>query len=232
MNNLITVKELPRELQPYERCLEYGANNLSDAELIAIIIKSGVKGKQSIQLAKELIEGNNGREGIIRLMYYTYDELIAIKGIGKVKALQILCLGELSRRISKSYVKERGISFSNPNSIAKYYMEDFRYKEKEEMLVILIDTKGHLIKEIKLFTGSVNSVMAEPRDIFIEALKFFAAGIILLHNHPSGDATPSTGDYEATDRIAMAGKIIGIPVIDHIIIGDNTYTSLKEQGRI
>ncbi len=232
MNNLITVKDLPKELQPYERCFRYGADKLSDAELVAIIIKNGVKGKQSVQLAKELIESKDDKEGITRLMFYTYDELVAIKGIGRVKALQILCLGELSKRISKSLIRQQGLSFFNAESVARYYMEDFRYKTKEETLVLLLDTKGHLIREVYLFTGTVNFVIAEPRDIFIEALKYAAASIILVHNHPSGDPTPSGQDYESTKRVLEAGKIIGIPLIDHIIIGDNTYTSLKEQGRI
>ena len=150
------------------------------------------------------------------------EQLLKIKGIGKVKSIQILCLAELARRMAKAEAS-LGLDFSSPDSIARYYMEDLRHKKREVMKLLLIS-------EMDVSTGTINSTLVSPRELFVEALQKNAVSIILLHNHPSGDPTPSKEDLLATRRIREAGALIGIELLDHIIIGDNCYFSLREKG--
>ena len=150
-----------------------------------------------------------------------------MKGIGKVKALQILCLSELARRLAKASVKE-GVIFSKPNTIAEYYMEDMRHQKQECLKLLMLNTKGKLLGETELTRGTVNASLVSPREIFIEALEHGAVAIILLHNHPSGDPTPSQSDLIVTKQVKEAGKIIGIELLDHIVIGNNCYISFVE----
>ena len=152
-----------------------------------------------------------------------------IKGVGKVKALQILAIGELSRRIAKTSIS-KGEMFSDPEMIARYYMEDMRHLQIEEVILIMMNSKNQIIKDEVISKGTVNSSILSPREVFLLALQYHAVHIILLHNHPSGDPTPSKEDIRMTAKIAEAGKLIGILLMDHLIIGDNKYISLKERG--
>ena len=145
-----------------------------------------------------------------------------------VKAVQLLCVGELAARIAKHRRRET-LSFQTPASVAEYYMEEMRHKQKEEVLLLLLDAKSKLIREITVSIGTVDYAVASPREVFIEALRYQAVGIIMLHNHPSGDPTPSRMDLVSTRQIREAGELIGISLIDHIIIGDNNYTSFSEK---
>ncbi len=222
------IKDLPKDQRPYEKCENLGPECLTDAELLAIIIRTGCKGKQSVELANDIIS-KSGNDGILGICKIDIIELLEIKGIGKVKALQIKCIGELSKRISRSVVDKKLI-FNNPQIIAEYYMEECRHKEREELKVIMLNSKSAYLGDINVSVGTVNSSFASPREIYLEALKYKAVTIILLHNHPSGDPNPSRKDIESTRNISIAGEIIGIKLIDHIIIGDNRYISLKEKG--
>lgn len=232
MNNLKSkqIKDLPEDQRPYEKCELYGADILADAELLAVIIKTGCEGKTSVELAGDILElcGSDGLMGICNL---DIKELMTIKGIGRVKAVQLKCIGELTKRISKS-VRGKKPVFNEPGYVAEYFMEECRHKEREELKVIMLNSKSAYLGDVNVSVGTVNSSNASAREIFLEAFKFKAVFIILLHNHPSGDATPSRQDIETTKIIKEAGDIIGIKLIDHIIIGDNEYVSFSEKGII
>lgn len=182
----------------------------------------------SIELSEAVLSLSK-TDSILGITQLSIKELQSIKGIGLVKATQIKCVAELSRRISKGcrpYDKE----FISPEMIANYYMEDLRHLETERLLMIMLNTKHRFLGDFELSKGTVNASVASPREAFIEALKSGAVYIILLHNHPSGDPTPSREDIVTTKRMKEAGNIIGIKLIDHIIIGDNKYISLKQTG--
>jgi len=223
-----TIKELPEEARPYEKCLKYGTASMTDMELLAIIIRTGTNGMQSTDLASEILRLSKTDKGILSLHHLNIDDLMKIKGIGKVKALQILCIVELSNRISKARAQHT-LSFSSPESIAGYYMEDMRHKEREQLLVMLLNTKNKLLCDKIISTGTINSSLVSPREIFATAVKYNAVNIIVIHNHPSGDPTPSREDILITRRIKEAGDLIGIKLLDHLIIGDNCYISFKER---
>lgn len=223
--SILQIKNLPESERPYEKCQRFGVRALSDAELLAVIIKTGTKDMRSTDLAAKVITLCDAKGGIGYLSALSIQELTRIKGIGKVKAIQILCAAELSRRIAKSTASEN-INFTNSEIVAAYYMEDMRYLSQEQLIMAMLDTKNKLIKDIVLTKGTINATYMHPREIFIEALKHEAVHIILVHNHPSGDPTPSKTDIQMTKEISKAGKMIGIPLIDHIIIGNNRFESL------
>ena len=177
----------------------------------------------------QFIAGIIDRGGLVNLPQWTVEQLRQVRGIGKVKAIQIRCLAELARRMAKAEALE-GLDFSSPNTIARYYMEDMRHRQKEVMKLLLLNTKAKLIGASDISVGTVNATLVSPRELFLEALKKNAVSIILLHNHPSGDPTPSQEDILLTQRVRKAGDLIGIELLDHIIIGDNRYISLREKG--
>ncbi len=225
----LTVKDLPGLDRPDEKLEKYGPKTLTDAELLAVIIRTGTKEVQSVELASQILNRSLECPGLLGLKALTLPELMDIKGVGKVKALQILAIGELSRRIAKSSIN-KGEAFSEPEMIARYYMEDMRHLQREEIILVMMNSKSQIIKDEVISRGTVNSSILSPREVFLLALKFNAVHIVLLHNHPSGDPTPSKEDLLMTARIAEAGKLIGILLMDHLIIGDNKYISLKERG--
>lgn len=228
-NKYLTVKELPLSERPYEKCEKYGAAYLSDAELLAVIIKTGSKNVRSIDLAHHILNYSKANKGLIGLNYMSMNELISIKGIGRVKAIQLLCIAELAKRMAKASNQE-GLKLLSPEAVANYYMQDMRHMTTEQILVVFIDSKSKVLGDMVISTGTVNSSIVAPREIFLNALKHQATYIIMLHNHPSGDPTPSKEDIITTKRIREAEILIGIRLMDHIIIGDNKYISLKEQG--
>ena len=226
--NKSQIKSLPEEDRPYEKCLNYGAGYLTDSELLAVILKNGSKGENSVDLARRVLEFSKN-DGLLGICKIPISELMTIKGIGKVKAIQIKCIAELSRRISKTNAKNE-LVFNSPGTIVDYYMEDLRHKEVEEFIMLALNNKSALLDEYVISKGTVNASFASPREIFIQALRVKAVNIIIMHNHPSGDPTPSRNDIISTNNIKLAGDIIGIKLIDHIIIGDNDYVSFKEKG--
>lgn len=227
-NNCIRTENAGTALRPYEKCLAFGAESLSDSELLAVIIRTGVSGMNSIELAQHIFSTCCKSKGLLGLANISIPELLKIRGVGKVKAVQIKCICELSRRTAKQSASVK-LKFTEPCAIAQYYMQDLRLLEKEHMVLVMLDSKCRKIADTVLSVGTVNSSLVTPREVFAEALKYNAVSVVLLHNHPSGDSTPSRNDIAVTQRIVQAGQILGIHVIDHIIIGDNTYTSLKEK---
>ncbi len=227
--NYKTIKEMPLEFRPYERFYAYGPESLSESELLAILLKTGTNGVPAIQLANSVLNYQGRTDGILSIFHLSLEELTSIQGIGKVKAMQIKCIAELSRRIAKTQAK-KNLLFSEPETVASYFMADLRHLEIEQFLVAFLDTKCFLIREMVISRGTVNGAIAEPREVFQEALRSSAVFLCLIHNHPSGDPTPSNQDLETTRRFKKAGELIGIPVVDHIIIGDNTFVSLARAG--
>ncbi len=213
---------------PYEKFLAYGAQNLTDAELLAIIIRTGTKGEDALTLAKRVLEMNANRDGLLQLQHIHLEQLKSIRGIGEVKAVRIKCIAELSNRIAATHMRER-VDFSRPELVADYYMERMRHLENEQVRMLLLDNKGRLIHDTVLSTGTVNFSVLSPRDMFIRALEYRAVYIMLLHNHPSGDPTPSKDDRAMTAKIKAAGSFLQIPLLDHIIIGDGRYVSFLEE---
>ncbi|MEG2364245.1 MAG: DNA repair protein RadC [Terrisporobacter sp.] len=219
----MTIREMTIEERPREKMISNGASSLSDAELLAILIRSGTRELNAIQLAKLIIEKANN---IRNLQDITLEELKSIKGIGVTKATQIKAALELGIRIS-SY-KPQKYKIKNPWDIYKYYMERLRYQYKEIFKVVLLNTKNEIITDIDISIGTLNSSLVHPREVFREAIRRSSNKIILLHNHPSGNADPSKEDKNVTKRLKECGELVGIEVIDHIIIGDGIYFSFKE----
>lgn len=215
--------------RPYEKCERFGPENLTDVELLAVIIRSGTRGENSLGLARRILHPESGGQGAVSLHSWSMEELMQVRGIGKVKAIQILCLAELSKRMAQETAAE-GLDFSSPEKIAQYYMEDMRHREREVLKLLLLNTKARLIADSIISAGTVNMAPVSPRELFIEALRKGACFMILIHNHPSGDPSPSREDIRITRRIYEAGMLIGIELLDHIIIGNNCFVSLKDRG--
>lgn len=224
------MKAMPGEERPYEKCILKGASALSNTELLAVLLRCGTQGENALELANHLLYQEN-EEGLLAIHHFTLESLLKIKGIGKVKAVQILCLSELAKRLAKASAKEL-LSFDSPETIARYYMEDLRHERQEHMKLLLLNSKSMLIGETNISKGTVNASIVTPRELFIEALQKNAVAIVIMHNHPSGDPTPSQEDIITTNRIKNAGNLIGIELLDHIIIGNNCYISFRETGML
>lgn len=223
-----TMKDLYETERPYEKCLARGAGALSDAELLAVILRTGSRGETALALAGRILSLPDGG-GLTGFGKIPLERFREIRGVGKVKAVQLKCVAELAVRMSKAAAKER-LCFDAPATIADYYMEELRREEQEELIVLFLDTRNRLLKEKMMYRGTVNASLASPREIFQEALSVHAVHLVLVHNHPSGDPTPSRADLKLTGKIKSAGKLLEIDLLDHIIIGDNRYSSLRESG--
>lgn len=228
MNHTNTIKDMPRLERPYEKCEERGASSLSDCELLAVLLRTGTKGENVLDLAERILY-HIGENGILGIHKFSVEQLMQIKGVGKVKAIQIACISELAKRLAKAEAKKT-LCFSSPETIAQYYMEDLRHEKQEHMKMLMLNSKADLIGESDVSKGTVNASLITPRELFIEALQKNAVSIVIMHNHPSGDPTPSRDDMLTTKRISEAGNLIGIELLDHIIIGNNCYISFREQG--
>lgn len=227
----IKIKNISEKDRPYEKCLQRGADSLSDAELLAVILRTGTRDEGSLGLAMQVLSHSRKSRGILGIVDMTIPELMKIKGIGKVKAVQLKCVAELSARIAAAS-KDTDAKFNNPQRIADYYMEEMRHEPRERLVLLMLDVKGAFLHDCIISMGTVEASLISPREIFIEALKYEAVRIVLVHNHPSGDPEPSSEDIHVTDMVGRLGNIMGIPLIDHVIIGDNTYVSFKERGLI
>lgn len=228
MNDTLTMKELPAGDKPYEKCLEKGAEFLNDAELLAVILRTGSQGSSALALSRDVLATFPAGNGLLGLHHLRFHDLMQIRGIGKVKAVQLKCIAELSKRMAKQ-AAQNALSFSDPQTIAEYYMEDFRHYEQETLVLMMLNTKSRLVGEQIISIGTVNASLITPREIFIQALHHHAVGVVLVHNHPSGDPTPSKEDIQVTGRIQAAGDMIGIELLDHLIIGDRKYMSFREK---
>ena len=225
-----TIMEMHPEQRPDEKYLLMGPKALTDAELLAIILRTGTKEAPSTELADRLLRlDGEGEASILRLFDYEFEDLKKINGIGKVKALQIKALMELSLRIATKSARQK-LDFNHPETIASYYMEQLRHSSKECIILVMLDSACQLIKDMVLTVGTVNASLYSSREIFLEAIKNGAVNIILIHNHPSGKPSPSVNDLSATKKIKKAGKLVDIELLDHIIIGDQTFYSFKQDG--
>jgi len=227
MHNHITLKSLPESEKPYEKFLTSGVESLSDAELLATIVKNGTKEKTAVELSREILCFNN--DGLLNLYQMNLQELMSISGIGTIKAIQIKSIAELSKRISKA-TRFREIKLTSAASVASYYMEQLRHETKEKLMLCMFDTKCTFLADEIISIGTVNASLVSPREVFLVAMKYKAVQIILLHNHPSGSPVPSREDMLVTEKIKNCGDLLGIRLADHVIIGDNEYYSFNEEG--
>lgn len=223
------IKDLPREERPREKMISYGVSVLSNAELLGILIRTGIKNKSAVELANQVLSIES--EGIRFLADCTPEEICKIPGIGLSKACQIIAAIELGKRIATKPVEKR-ISINNPESIANLFMEEMRYYKKEFFKVLLLNSKGEVISIEKTSIGDLSSTIVHPREIFSTPVRRSAAAVIFVHNHPSGNPIPSQEDIDVTNRLIEAGKILGIKVLDHIVIGDGIYVSFKDKQLI
>ena len=221
-----------KKMKDIPRCIRMGPGALSDEELLSVIIRTGSRGKNCLETARQILALSYPEDGILGLGHLSLQDLMGVEGIGTVKGIQLLCIGELSRRISKRFAISRIRVFSLPEEVVNYYMEDMRHMEQEHMYAMYLDGKHRLIKDMLISKGTVSTTVISPREIFIEAVRCRAAGVILVHNHPSGDPTPSRQDCLMTERVREAGNLLGIHLLDHVVIGDRSYCSFKREGKL
>ncbi len=225
-NSILTIKikQLPECERPYEKLEMYGEKMLSNSELLAIILKSGTKEKTSIELANEILSMKNA-SSLRCLQDITIEEYKSIKGIGKVKAIQLKAMCELAKRMARP-TNGAKVQVKQAQDIVDIMMDELRYEKREIVKIILLNTKNIILKIVDVSIGGTSSAPVEPKEILAEPIKIGAPKIILIHNHPSGDSTPSQSDFLATERICKAAEILGIQLLDHIVIGDGNYTSI------
>ena len=224
------VRDLPEDERPREKLLASGAASLSDVELLAILLRTGTRTQSVLHVAEEVLANYRDR-GLVSVVHMAPAELAEVKGIGQAKAATILAAVELGRRLA-SKAAEKFETIHGPEDVAAYAMPHFRYELREHFAVMLLDTKNHVLGMPTVSVGSLSASIVHPREVFRVAIQQAAASIILLHNHPSGDPSPSQEDIAVTEQLIKVGKIMDLPVLDHIIIGDNNFISLKEQGMV
>lgn len=224
----LKIRDVHEADRPRERLIRQGSQSLSNQELLAILLRTGTKDESVLALANRILMNF---EKLHALREATIEEMMAIKGVGEVKAVQILAAIELGRRLAQKEMNER-FTIRSPDDAAHYLMPDMAGLTQEHFVVLFLNTKNQVLYKKTIFIGSLNASIVHPREIFREAVKRSAASIICAHNHPSGVPTPSPEDIEVTTRLMEAGLIIGIDLIDHIIIGDHQFISMKEKGYI
>lgn len=221
------IKSLPQDERPVEKSLSYGMDSLSNAELLAILIGSGGRNKSAIGLAEDVIAFFG--DGICGLMRSSAEELMGIKGIGRFKAARIIAAAELGKRIS-TMPRVKRIQITDSEEIANLFIEDMRYENREIFKALLLNSRGEIMSIETVSVGELTSTPVHPREVFSAAVKRGAAAVVFVHNHPSGDPSPSEADIDITERLMACGKILGINVLDHIIIGDGQFSSLSSSG--
>ncbi|MGI6453212.1 MAG: RadC family protein [Syntrophomonadaceae bacterium] len=223
----VGIKDLPVSMRPREKLMEKGEASLSDAELLAIIIGMGTRKVNAVDLARSLMV----KYGSLRfLKEASLEELTAEHGIGPAKAISIRAAIEIGRRMAVSVYHKPVIK--SPQDVCDLVMEEMRYFDREYFRALYLDRKGGLLAMEDISKGGLHSSIVHPREVFKTAVKRSAASIILVHNHPSGDPTPSIEDIEVTRRLVQAGETMGIVILDHVVIGEKAYCSLKEKGLI
>lgn len=224
-----TMKELPLSERPYELLESKGEAALTDAQLLAILLKSGTAGETAVELAIRLLSSveEQGNDPLLTLCHQPLRVLKEHHGIGRVKAIQLRAVCELAKRISSKKAKDR-LCIEDPGSLVPIYMEEMRYLSQEVIKAVYFNIKMELLGDRNLSYGTINQSLISPREVFMAAWELGAYSFILLHNHPSGNPEPSMNDILLTDRLRQAAKLIEIPMIDHIILGDGTYYSFKE----
>jgi len=220
------IKEWPEDERPREKLLKLGPQFLSDAELLALLIGSGTNGITAVDLAKRLLVEH---KTLATLASKEVVELIRMKGIGPASGARILAAFEIGRRIEIGQGKKK-IKINSPDDVVKFYLPMLRGLKKEIFKVILLDSGNKIIRDVTISQGTLNASLVHPREVFKAAIDYLAAGIILLHNHPSGESAPSMEDRKITSQLIKAGEVMGIPVLDHIIIAENNYFSFGKEG--
>lgn len=221
------MKNIPNENRPRERLINYGINNLTNIDLLSIILNSGNHNKNVIKLSEEILNILENNFNI------TLEELLKIKGIGIAKASQIISIIELSKRLNNlNNLKNNKLIFNNSRIIYESIKKEVENLTQENLYVLYLDSKLKLIKKELLYKGTINQVLIHPRDIFKYAVKYSAVKIILIHNHPSGDPSPSNNDIILTNNIYECSKIMQIELLDHVIIGFNKYYSFKDNNKL
>jgi len=224
--NKTGMKNVPIYERPRERLLRQGARHLADAELLAILLRTGLEKESSYELAIRMLSTFGDLRSIAEA---SLEELTKIKGIGPVKAVELQAAFELGRR-AVSMVREKRVTIRLPRDVADFMMPEMVHLTQEHFVCLFLNTKNHVIGKQTIFVGSLDASIVHPREVFKEAIKRSSASIICLHNHPSGDPTPSREDLAVTKTLQQAGELVGISLLDHVIIGDYRYVSLKEQG--
>jgi DNA repair protein RadC len=224
----LLLRDVPEEERPRERMLRFGPQHLSNAELIALLLRTGSTGESVMTLSHRVLGKTEGLKGLTRI---SLQELMEIHGIGPAKAVQIMAGVELGQRISRLSPEDRYV-IRSPEDAAQYVMDELRFQNQEHFVCLFLDTKNQVICKKCVFKGSLNASVVHPREIFHEAIRSSAAAVICVHNHPSGDPTPSPEDIYVTERLVEAGRILGIEVLDHLIIGDYVFFSMREKGII
>jgi DNA repair protein RadC len=224
--NRLMIRDFPQDERPRERLIQSGAASLSNQELLAILLRTGTKSESVLQLSNRLL---NHFDGLNLLKDASLEEITKTKGIGLAKAVQIMTAVEFGRRISNLAFDDR-YSIRSPEDGANYVMNDMRFLAQEHFVCLYLNTKNQVLHKQTIFIGSLNASIVHPREVFKEAFRRSAASIICIHNHPSGDPTPSREDIEVTKRLVECGRIIGIDILDHLIIGEKKFISLKEKG--
>jgi DNA repair protein RadC len=222
------IRDYAKNDRPRERLVNDGPESLSTQELLAIILRTGTKDESVLQLSNHILKHF---DGLRMLMNASIEEMVSIKGIGVTKAIQLLASFELGKRINRLQFEDR-YSIKSPDDCAKYMMDEMRFLQQEHFVCLYLNTKNQIIARETIFIGSLNASIVHPREVFKEAFRRSAASIICMHNHPSGDPAPSREDIDVTKRLVECGKIIGIELLDHIIIGEHKYVSLKEKGYV
>ena len=220
------INDLANHQKPRERMLNYSASHLSHAELLAILINTGRKGYSSLDIANELLKSI---VNLKELKHLSINDLNKIKGVGLYKALTLKAAFELGERMHSGSVDDK-IQINNPKDAADFMMGKMEHLTQEKFIALFLNSKNIIIKQKTIFMGTLNSAIVHPREIYSEAVKCASNAIIVLHNHPSGDTTPSLEDIKTTDRLRECGDILGIQLLDHVIIGDHTYLSMVEEG--
>lgn len=228
MNDMIMMEDVPKNNRPRERLILEGADALSDQELLAILLGSGTRDESVLAMSMRMLKQFDG----LRLLRdASVEELTKVRGIGDAKAVLLLAAFELGKRVHRLRFEDR-FTIKSPSDCADYMMDEMRFLQQEHFVCLFLNTKNNIIHRQTIFVGGLNSSLVHPREIFKEAIRRSAASIICLHNHPSGDPTPSREDIEVTERLIDCGKLMGIEILDHIIIGEHRFVSLKEKGHI
>lgn len=222
----IKIKQLPSSERPYEKLEMYGAHTLSNAELLAIIIKSGTKEESSIEIAQRILSINHKEVDSLRFIQnISINEFMKIKGIGRVKAIQLKAVCELAKRISRP-ISSHPIQINSPIDVSNLLMNELKYEKREIVKVVILNTKNIVVKVIDICLGGANSAILTPKDALSEVIRIGEPKIILVHNHPSGDPTPSKADIQFTIKLRQAAELMGVELLDHIILGDEKFESI------
>jgi DNA repair protein RadC len=222
----LAIRDLPAQERPRERLLRHGAEALSTAELLAILLRTGTRSESALGLAERIVATLGGLKDVADA---TVEQLSQVKGVGPVKAVEIRAAIELGRRASALSPEVRPV-IRSPADVGELVMSELRHAAREHFKALLLDSKNQVLRVVTVSVGSLNESIVHPRELYREAIRHSAAAVIVAHNHPSGDPAPSPEDVEVTRRLHDAGRLLGIDLLDHVIIGDGRWVSLKERG--